>query len=72
MFKNTVLRELFFSEEEEEWENSEYGTMNTLMWYSPHENIFSGNEIKKEKMARACGLHGGEVHKVIWREILKE
>jgi len=33
---------------------------------------FSGNEIKKEKMARACGLHGGEEHKVIWWEILKE
>jgi hypothetical protein len=26
VFKNRVLRELILSEEEEEWENSEYGT----------------------------------------------
>jgi hypothetical protein len=38
-FKNTLFGELILSEEEEECENSEYGTMNTLMRRSPHENI---------------------------------
>jgi len=41
--------ELILSEEEEEWENSEYCTMNTLMRCSLHENIFRVMKSRKRR-----------------------
>jgi len=59
MLKNRVLMVLILSEEEGEWENSGYGTMNSLKWCSLHETIFRTMKSRKRRWP-------GHVACVLW------